>query len=254
MDVLEGKVVLITGVASGCGRVLAEAFAVEGARVVGCDIDVEGGRATTSAVHSAGGEMTFVDADVTDDAAVRELVATAVRTYGRLDCAVNNAGTETTGLIADSTPEIFDDLVAVNLKGVLSCLKYEIAALREHGGGSVVNMSSVTSDITAVAANGLYAATKGGMNALTKAAAVEVAKDNISVNSLAFAAIDIPGDMIWRFLEAQHISPDQLTSMFPLGRMGRPEELVAAVRYLCSDDARYMTGTMLVLDGGYTAQ
>jgi NAD(P)-dependent dehydrogenase (short-subunit alcohol dehydrogenase family) len=198
--------------------------------------------------------MTFVGADVGDDAAVRELVATAVRTYGRLDCAVNNAGTETTGLIADATQDVFDDLLAVNLKGLLSCLKYEIAAMRDQGGGSIVNMSSVTSDITAVAANGLYAATKGGMNALTKAAAVEVAKDNISVNSLAFAAIDIPGDMIWRFLEAQHINPDQLISMFPIGRMGRPEELVAAVRYLCSDDARYVTGTMLVLDGGYTAQ
>jgi NAD(P)-dependent dehydrogenase (short-subunit alcohol dehydrogenase family) len=105
-----------------------------------------------------------------------------------------------------------------------------------------------------VPANGLYAATKGGMNVLTKAAAVEVAKDNISVNSLAFAAIDIPRAMIWRFLEDQHVSQDQLVSMFPVGRMGRPEELVAAVRYLCSDDARYMTGTMVVLDGGYTAQ
>lgn len=126
--------------------------------------------------------------------------------------------------------------------------------MRTGGGGSIVNMASVTSDITAVPANGLYAATKGGVNALTKAAAVEVAKDNISVNSLAFAAIDIPGDMIWRFLDSQGIAPEQLVSMFPIGRMGRPEELVAAVRYLCSDDARYVTGTMLVLDGGYTAQ
>jgi NAD(P)-dependent dehydrogenase (short-subunit alcohol dehydrogenase family) len=121
-------------------------------------------------------------------------------------------------------------------------------------GGAIVNMSSVTSDITAVAANGLYAATKGAVNALTKTAAIEAAKDNISVNSLAFAAIDIPGDMIWRFLDDQGIAPKRLVSMFPIGRMGRPEELVAAVRYLCSDDARYVTGTMLVLDGGYTAQ
>jgi NAD(P)-dependent dehydrogenase (short-subunit alcohol dehydrogenase family) len=100
----------------------------------------------------------------------------------------------------------------------------------------------------------LYAATKGGVNALTKAAAVEVAKDNISVNSLAFAAIDIPGDMIWRFLDSQGITPEQLMSVFPIGRMGKPEELVAAVRYLCSDDARFVTGSMLILDGGYTAQ
>jgi NAD(P)-dependent dehydrogenase (short-subunit alcohol dehydrogenase family) len=179
-------------------------------------------------------------------------VATAVRTYGGLDCAVNNAGTVATGPIADAA--VFDQLVATNLKGLLFCLKHEIAAMRTRGGGSIVNMSSVTSDITAVPANGLYAATKGGVNALTKAAAVEVAKDNISVNSLAFAAIDIPGDMIWRFLDSQGIAPEQLVCMFPIGRMGRPEELVAAVRYLCSDDARYVTGTMLVLDGGYTAQ
>jgi NAD(P)-dependent dehydrogenase (short-subunit alcohol dehydrogenase family) len=254
MDVLAGKVVLITGVARGCGQVLAKAFAAEGARIVGCDIDVDGAQQTLSDVHAASGEMTFVHADVSDDASVRALVDATVKTYGRLDCAVNNAGTETTGLIADSSQKVFDDLLAVNLKGLLSCLRYEIAAMRANGGGSIVNMSSVTSDITAVPANGLYAATKGGMNALTKAAAVEVAKDNISVNSLAFAAIDIPGDMIWRFLEDQHVSRDQLVSMFPVGRMGRPEELVAAVRYLCSDDARYMTGTMVVLDGGYTAQ
>jgi NAD(P)-dependent dehydrogenase (short-subunit alcohol dehydrogenase family) len=139
-------------------------------------------------------------------------------------------------------------------RGLLFCLKHEIAAMRTGGGGSIVNMSSVTSDITAVPANGLYAASKRGVNALTKAAAVEVGKDNISVNSLAFAAIDIPGDMIWRFLDSQGIAPEQLVSMFPIGRMGRPEELVAAVRYLCSDDARYVTDTMLVLDGGYTAQ
>ncbi len=134
------------------------------------------------------------------------------------------------------------------------CMKHEIPALRARGGGAIVNMSSVTSDITAVPANGLYAATKGGVDAITKAAAVEVAKDNINVNALAFAAIDIPGDMIWRFLDNQHIEPSALMAAFPVGRMGRPEELVAAVRFLIGDDIRYMTGTVMVLDGGYTAQ
>ena len=198
--------------------------------------------------------MTFVEADVADASAVKNVVETAVKTYGRLDCAVNNAGTETTGMIVDADDDVFDRLVDVNLKGLLQCLKHEIAAMRATGGGAIINMSSVTSDITAVPSNGLYAATKGGVNALTKAAAVEVAKENISVNSLAFAAIDIPGDMIWRFLDNQGIKPEQLIASFPMGRMGRPEELVAAVKYLCSDDARYVTGTMLVLDGGYTAQ
>jgi NAD(P)-dependent dehydrogenase (short-subunit alcohol dehydrogenase family) len=254
MSVLAGKVVLITGVARGCGRVLAEAFAAEGARVVGCDIDLEAGKATEATVRSAGGEMTFVEADVADEPAIEALVAAAVQTYGGLDCAVNNAGTETTGLITDAVEDVVDHLVRVNLKGVLHCLKHEIPALRARGGGAIVNMSSITSDITAVPANGVYAATKGAVNALTKAAAVEVAADNISVNSLALAAIDIPDDMFWRFLKDQGIALEQIMRAFPAGRLGRPEELVAAVRYLCSDDARFVTGTMLVLDGGYTAQ
>ena len=198
---------------------------------------------TCQRARAAGGEMTFVEADVADDTEVQELVATTVQTYGGLDCAVNNAGTEATGLIADSDDAVLDRLIAVNLKGMLACLRHEITAIRARGGGSIVNMSSVTSDITAIPANGLYAATKGGVNALTKAAAVEVAKDNISVNALAFAAIDIPGDMIWRFLDSQGIAPEQLVSMLPIGRMGRPEELVAAVRYLYAEESRYMTGT-----------
>ena len=254
MSVLNGKVVLITGVAHGCGRVLAEAFAVEGALIAGGDIDTDGGRATEATVRSAGGEMTFVEADVADESAVQTLVAKAVDVYGGLDCAVNNAGAEATGMIADAQGEVIDRLVAVNLKGVVFCLKHEIAAMRARGGGAIVNMSSVTSDITAVPANGLYAATKGGVDALTKAAAVEVAKDGISVNSLAFAAVDIPDDMFWRFLNYQGIALEAILPSFPIGRLARPAELVAAVRYLCSDDAGFVTGTTLVLDGGYTAQ
>jgi len=250
---LAGKIVLITGVAHGCGRVLADAFAAEGAKIVGCDVDVEGGLAIASSVKARGEEMTFVEADVADESAMHNVVTSAVRVHGRLDCAVNNAGTETTGLIADADADVFDRLSAINIKGVLNGLKHEIRAMRANGGGSIVNMSSVTSDITAVPANGVYAATKGAVNALSKAAAVEVAASNISVNSLAFAAIDIADDMFWRFLNDQHIPPDQILSAFPMGRLGRPEELVAAVRYLLSDDARYVTGTMLVLDGGYTA-
>ena len=185
---------------------------------------------------------------------MERLVAEAIDRHGRLDVAVNNAGTESTAELAAGTEAAFDDLIANNLKGLFFCLKHEIAAMRSGGGGAIVNMSSVTSSMTAVPANGLYAATKGGVNALTKAAAVEVAKENISVNALAFAAIDIPGDMIWRFLDSQGITAEQLATSFPVGRMGRPEELVAAVMYLSSDEARYCTGTTLVLDGGYTAQ
>jgi NAD(P)-dependent dehydrogenase (short-subunit alcohol dehydrogenase family) len=248
------KVVLATGTARGCGMVLAEAFAAAGAKVVACDRDAHEGEQTAKRIRAAGGEIDFVHADVGIEGEVERLVATATERHGRLDIAINNAGDESTAELADATEDAFDDLIASNLKGMFFCLKHEIAAMRAAGGGAIVNMSSVTSSMTAVPANGLYAATKGGVNALTKAAAVEVAKQNISVNALAFAAIDIPGDMIWRFLDSQGITAEQLATSFPVGRMGRPEELVAAVMYLCSDEARYCTGTTLVLDGGYTAQ
>jgi NAD(P)-dependent dehydrogenase (short-subunit alcohol dehydrogenase family) len=196
----------------------------------------------------------FVRADVGREDEVQALVSTAVESYGRLDVAVNNAGTETTGMLADGDADVFEGLIDANLKGVFFCMKHEIAAMRESGGGAILNMSSLTSSITAAPASGLYAATKGGVNALTKAAAIEVAAENISVNALAFAAIDIPGSMIWRYLDSQNVSAGQLAQFFPARRMGRPEELVAAVKYLCSDDARFCTGTTMILDGGFTAQ
>jgi NAD(P)-dependent dehydrogenase (short-subunit alcohol dehydrogenase family) len=248
------KVVLITGTARGCGRVLAEAFAGAGAKVVGCDRDAEAGQAVAEGIREAGGEIDFSHTDVSVEREVERLVGETTDRHGRLDVAINNAGTESTAELAAATEAAFDELIANNLKGLFFCLKHEIAAMRSGGGGAIVNMSSVTSSMTAVPANGLYAATKGAVNALTKTAAVEVAKENISVNALAFAAIDIPGDMIWRFLDDQGITPEQLATSFPVGRMGRPEELTAAVMYLCSDEARYCTGTTLVLDGGYTAQ
>jgi NAD(P)-dependent dehydrogenase (short-subunit alcohol dehydrogenase family) len=248
------KVVLITGTARGCGAVLAEAFAKAGATVVGCDVDGEAGEAAADKIRAAGGQIDFATLDVSHENEVEALVSRAVDAHGRLDCAINNAGTEELTEIAEGTESAFDSLIATDLKGLFFCLKHEIKAMRKGGGGAILNMSSVTSSITAAPSNGLYAATKGGVNALTKAAAIEVGKDNISVNALAFAAIDIPGSMIWRYLEEQKVPKEALMQAFPVGRMGRPEELVAATMYLCSDEARFCTGTTLVLDGGFTAQ
>ena len=202
----------------------------------------------------AGGRIEFSTADVAREEEVEALVAGALEIHGRLDCAINNAGTEELRRSQTGTESAFDQLIATDLKGLFFCLKHEIRAMRQGGGGAILNMSSVTSSITAAPANGLYAATKGGVNGLTKAAAVEVGKDSISVNALAFAAIDIPGSMIWRYLEEQKVPAEALMQAFPVGRMGRPEELVAAAMYLCSDDARFCTGTTLILDGGFTAQ
>jgi NAD(P)-dependent dehydrogenase (short-subunit alcohol dehydrogenase family) len=249
-----GKVVLITGTARGCGAVLAEAFANAGATVVGCDRDADAGQAAAEKIRAAGGRIDFSQADVSREEDVDALVAGAVDAHGRLNCAINNAGTEELAEIAEGTESAFDELIATDLKGLFFCLKHEINAMRKAGGGAILNMSSVTSSITAAPANGLYAATKGGVNGLTKAAAIEVGKDNISVNALAFAAIDIPGSMIWRYLDEQRVPKEALLQAFPVGRMGRPEELVAAAMYLCSDEARFCTGTTLILDGGFTAQ
>jgi NAD(P)-dependent dehydrogenase (short-subunit alcohol dehydrogenase family) len=249
------KVVLITGTARGCGAVLAEAFAQAGATVVGCDVEADAGSKAAEKIRKAGGTIDFSPADVSREEDVTALISGALEAHGRLDCAINNAGTEQLSEVAEGTESAFDELIATDLKGLFFCLKHQIRAMRTGGGGgAILNMSSVTSSITAAPANGLYAATKGGVNGLTKAAAIEVGKDNISVNALAFAAIDIPGSMIWRYLDEQKVPPEALMQAFPVGRMGRPEELVAAAMYLCSDEARFCTGTTLVLDGGFTAQ
>ena len=167
---------------------------------------------------------------------------------------MNNAGTEYAVAVDASDAADFAKVLATNLEGVRACIKHEIRAMRRSGGGAIVNMSSVTSDLTAVPQNGLYAASKGGVDALTKAAAVEVANEGISVNALAFLAADVEDGMFQRFLATTGIPVQQIMSALPVGRMLRPEELCAAVRYLCSDDARFVTGTTLVLDGGFTAQ
>jgi NAD(P)-dependent dehydrogenase (short-subunit alcohol dehydrogenase family) len=253
MDDFTDKVVLVSGGGQACGRALAEDFGRRGAKVVVNDIDRASGTETVRRITEAGGEARFEPADVSIDSDVARLIDTTVATFGRLDCAVNNAGAELTGTIADSDPGSFAKLIATNLEGIRSCLKHEIRALRTSGGGAIVNMSSVTSDLTAVPENGLYGATKGGVDAMTKAAAIEVAKDGISVNALAFLAADVENGMFQRFFESTDVPREQVMAAIPIGRMLRADELCAAVRFLCSDDARFVVGTTLVLDGGFTA-
>lgn len=133
-------------------------------------------------------------------------------------------------------------------------MQHEIRQMRQNGGGATVNQSSVTSDIAGTPRNGLYAATKAAVLSLTKTAALEVAKDNISVNAIGAAAIDVPGDMIWQWIEQEGVTAEQIATALPVGRTGRPEELVAAVLFLCSDTARFIVDQTLVLDGGFSVQ
>jgi NAD(P)-dependent dehydrogenase (short-subunit alcohol dehydrogenase family) len=254
MGTFTGKVALVTGAARGLGRVTAIAFAREGARLVLTDIDEPGGQETLSLLRASGGEGLFVRADVSIEADVEAMVAKTVEAYGRLDCAVNNAGVVRFSPIIDETTEGFNFHVDTNLRGVFYCMKYEIRQMRKNGGGAIVNQSSITGSLTGNPGEGAYAATKGGVDGLTKTVALEVAKDNISVNAIAACGIDAPGDVFHQWMDKENITPEQANKLFPIGRMGKAEELTAAVLFLCSDQARFIVGHLLVVDGGWIAR
>jgi NAD(P)-dependent dehydrogenase (short-subunit alcohol dehydrogenase family) len=249
-----GKVALVTGAARGLGRVTAQAFAREGARVVAADIDEAGGQETAHLVRAAGAEGLFVRADVRAEADVEAMVQKTAEAYGRLDCAVNNAGVVRFTPFVEETKESFDFHLDTNLRGVFYCMKHEIRQMLKNGGGAIVNQSSVTGSLTGNPGESVYAASKGGVDGLTKSVALEVAKSNISVNAIAACGIDAPGDVFHRWLETEKITPEQAGSLFPIGRMGRAEELTAAVLFLCSDEARFIVGHLLVVDGGWIAR
>lgn len=250
---LEGKVALVTGAASGIGRATALAFAREGAKVVLADVAVEGGGEVACLIQEAGGEAIFVRCDVSRAAEVDSMIQKAVETYGRLDCAFNNAGIEgEVAPLAECTEENWDRVIDVNLKGVWLCMKYEIRQMLEQGGGSVVNMSSV-SGLAGDPDHPAYGASKHGVSGLTKAAAVAYARRGIRVNAVCPGAIRTP--MIERALEAQpELSWESLADGHPMGRIGEPEEVAEAVVWLCSDGASFVTGHLLPLDGGLVAQ
>jgi NAD(P)-dependent dehydrogenase (short-subunit alcohol dehydrogenase family) len=247
------KVVLITGAAQGFGRVCAVAFAERGAKLALCDINDAGGEETLSLVRAAGAEGFHQHADVSKEAEVEGFVAATVARFGRLDVAVNNAAKEIAGPTLDLPSSAFDELIDTNLKGVYYCMKHEVAQMRKNGGGAIVNQASITSSITGVADNGLYGATKGGVIGLTKSAALQVAAENISINALATAGFDIPNDVFMRWIADHNISREEACGWFPVKRLGRPEEIAAAVLYLASDEARFAVGAVLTVDGGFTA-
>jgi NAD(P)-dependent dehydrogenase (short-subunit alcohol dehydrogenase family) len=144
-------------------------------------------------------------------------------------------------------------MIDVNLKGVYYCMKHEVVEMRKTGGGSIINQSSITSSITGTAENGLYGATKAGIIGLTKSAALQVCAENISINALATAGFDIPNDVFIRWIDEHGISREQANDWFPAGRLGSPEEIAAAVLYMASDEARFMVGAVVVIDGGLTS-
>ena len=249
---LENKVALVTGAGSGIGRASSLILAREGAKMVVSDIDASGAEETLSLIKERGGDGVFVHADVSKSNDVQELISRAVSTYGRLDCAYNNAGIEgyMSGRLHEYPEETWDRLVDINIKGVWLCLKYEIPLMLEQGGGAIVNTASVAGLVGARRLSA-YIASKHAVVGLTKAAALEYAQDGIRVNAVCPGTIDTP--MMDRLIAGRETDEDMNTRQ-PIGRMGTPAEVAETVAWLCSDAASLVTGIAMAVDGGQTAE
>ncbi len=250
---LVGKVALITGAGSGIGRTTAILFAQKGAKVVIADIVERAGEETAAQISDAGGEAVFVQADVTKAADVEAMVRVAVETYGRLDILFNNAGVTLPANVTDTTEDIWNRSINVNLKGVMLGCKYAIPEMIKNGGGFIINTASMLG-LVASLRQAPYCAAKGGVVMLTKQMAVDYARDNIRVNCICPSEVDTP--MHRKFI-AESPDPEatrrQLLERIPLRRVARPEEIAAVVLFLASDDSSYITGVALPVDGGLTA-
>ncbi len=246
-----GQVALITGAAAGIGRATAQAFAEQGLKVVLADIDEAGIRDGAQSIRAAGGEAIAVRCDVTRDAEVKALIEQTLAQFGRLDYAFNNAGIEIEqGRLAEGSEAEFDAIMGVNVKGVWLCMKHQLPVMLAQGAGAIVNTASVAG-LGAAPKMSIYAASKHAVIGLTKSAAIEYAKKKIRVNAVCPAVIDT--DMFRRAYEADPRKAEFAAAMHPVGRIGKVEEIAAAVLYLCSDGAAFTTGQALAVDGGATA-
>lgn len=245
-----GKVALVTGAGSGMGQAAALAFAREGARVALGDVDERGGEQTRREIAEAGGGALFVPTDISRAADVEALLAATLATFGRLDCAFNNAGiNEEHGPLAELDEALWDRIMAINLKGIYLCMKAEIPHLRRAGGSAIVNNASIVG-FTGSRNHPAYVASKHGVIGLTRAVAREEATAGIRVNAVCPGAIHTP--MYVRMEGSDPAHDAEIAASIPLGRLGQPADVAGAVLWLCSDAASFVTGHMLVVDGGET--
>lgn len=247
----DGKVALVTGAASGIGRSCAELFARDGAKVVVSDVDEAGGTETVRLISDAGGEALFVHADVSKPEDNEALVKRTVEHFGRLDYACNNAGIggEQAPMV-DYPIDGWQKVIAINLSGVFYGMKYQIPAMQANGGGAIVNMGSILSEV-AFAMSSAYVAAKHGVVGLSQTAAVECAGDNIRINVVGPGFIKTP---LLSALEDDQETMQMLVGLHPIGRLGQPEEVAELVVWLCSDRASFVTGAYYPVDGGYLAR
>jgi NAD(P)-dependent dehydrogenase (short-subunit alcohol dehydrogenase family) len=249
---VQGKIVLVTGGGSGIGRATALKLAQEGATVMIADYIQEGGERTVKMIKDGGGTASFVQADVSISGQVETMVARTVETYGRIDGAFNNAGIEGgIGTTTECSEENFDRIIAINLKGVWLCMKYEIPQMVKQGGGAIVNTASVLG-LVAIAGAPAYNAAKHGVVGLTRTAALEYAAKKIRVNCVCPGAIRTP--MAERLMDTRGISEQDQIAAHPLGRMGKPDEIAQGVVWLLSDAASFVTGHPMAIDGGRVAR
>jgi NAD(P)-dependent dehydrogenase (short-subunit alcohol dehydrogenase family) len=246
---LKDKVALVTGGASGIGRATAELFAREGARVTVADYSTEG-RDTVQAIQAAGGEAIFVQVDVANSGQVAKMVEAALLAYGRIDILFNGAGVLYYGTVLETDEQAWNRVLSINLTGTYLCCRAVLPHMIRQGGGSIINVASTVGAHDACANAVAYVTSKGGVTLFTRAVAIDHAKQGVRVNALVPGATDTP--MIRNALTPEAL--EALAASHPIGRLGRPEELAKAVLFLASDDASFVTGTAMYVDGGQTAK
>ena len=249
---LEGKVVVITGAGSGMGRVAAQMFAAEGAKVVVAEFDDKGGAETVRLVADAGGEASFTKTDVSREEDARAMIAAAVDRYGRLDVLYNNAGVmpEADHSVTDTDVAVWDHVMAVNLRGVFLGCKYAIPRMVEQGSGSVINISSFVALLGCSVPQDAYTASKGAVLSLTRSLAVQFGPSGVRSNAICPGPIETPLLMDW--LLKDEAAKQLRLARNPTGRFGKPAEIVNAAIYLASDESRWTNGGQFVIDGGIT--